>query len=60
MLEDGDALVLDKTVPGPEGIFGVLGHFPAYVLTRDGKVQDVYYHYRVHHKVSVPFNPHDP
>lgn len=37
-LEDGDVLVLDENE-----LFG------PYVLTRDGKVQDVYWHYQKYH-----------
>ena len=55
LLEDGDALTLDldrlhhTVFPN--------GHFPAYVLTTGGKLQDVHYHYRyAHHLTLIPFN----
>ena len=50
-LDDGDWLVLDNQDPG---YHWALTHFGPYVLTRDGKVQDVNYHYKVYHGYEVP------
>jgi hypothetical protein len=51
-LADGDLLALDTGAANPE-VFPD-GHFGPFILTGDGKVQDVNYHYRYGHGVGVP------
>ena len=51
-LEDGDLLVLDTSPTSPD-VFPD-GHFGPYVLTTEGHLQDVNYHYREHHLLDVP------
>lgn len=52
-LSDGDLLVVDNQ-PAPPNFFPT-GPYGPYVLTRDGKVQDVNYHFAVYHKVPAPY-----
>jgi hypothetical protein len=52
-LDDGDLLILDTT-PTDSPVF-IDGHFGPYVLTREGYVQNVHYHYRRNHGLAVPY-----
>jgi hypothetical protein len=52
-LSDGDWLLLDKG-SAPDRIFPN-GHYGPYILTTDGKVQNVNYHYATYHGLPVPF-----
>jgi len=52
-LGDGDWLVLDN-VPPQSDVFPD-GHFGPYILTIDGKLHDVNYHYSECHGIYVPW-----
>lgn len=57
ILDDGDLLILQHAGPmgGPyEG--GHIAKYLVYVLTRDGKVQGISYHYEHHHDLSAPLD----
>ncbi len=58
VLADGDLLVLDTGAANP-AVFPD-GHFGPFILTGDGKIQDVNYHYRHSHGVDVPAYPFAP
>ena len=51
-LEDGDLLVLDTQ----RSLISVTGNSGPYIITRDGALQDVNYHYQTRHAMpDVPF-----
>jgi hypothetical protein len=52
-LDDGDWLVLDSE--GPKGQPGSIDLYGPYILTLDGKVQEVNYHFAKYHDVPVPY-----
>ena len=58
VLADGDLLVLDTGTANPD-VFPD-GHFGPYVLTGNGWLQGVNYHYRHSHGVNVPAYPSRP
>lgn len=54
MLDDGDCLILDSDGPDHRSLqYLYAPHYGPYVLTTDGKVQDVNYHYATHHGLKV-------
>jgi len=50
MLDDGDMLIVDTGKPMDSSWNN--GHYGPYVLTTDGKLQDVNYHYAHEHSVG--------
>jgi len=58
VLTDGDLLVLDTGTANLEAFLD--GHFGPYILTRNGRLQGVNYHYRHGHRVDVPAYPARP
>lgn len=50
-LPDGDVLVLDREHPRPHQ---AIRYFGPYILTREGALHAVNWHYRTHHLVQVP------
>ena len=57
ILDDGDVLILEDAGPlgGPyEG--GHIAKYLVYLLTRDGKVQGLSYHYQNYHELGAPLD----
>jgi hypothetical protein len=50
-LEDGDLLIIDLGI-ADRSVFPN-GHFGPYVLTKEGYVQDVNFHYQMHHLIGI-------
>jgi hypothetical protein len=53
MLEDGDMLIVDNGKPMDSTWNN--GHYGPYILTREGHLQDVNYHYSKYHSVNCPY-----
>lgn len=54
MLGDGDCLILDSGGPGSQTLqYLYAPHYGPYVLTKDGKIQDVNYHFATHHGFNI-------
>ena len=52
ILPDGDALVADLGTAISDSF---PGHFGPYILTKNGLIQDIHYHYSNFHGLNLPY-----